>query len=142
MLASCSAIPAWASKRSTTHVGTFDRLKRLNNGELFDCLKHFAFAAQASGIDQGVIAILILELDLDGVARSPGMSKAISDLRRSAHDQRALACVRTAGDRNFNLVFEILFLIDFLFGREGFKNQIHQGFNTFAVYCGNGVRLA
>ena len=125
------------------HVGAFNGLKRLNNGELFDCLKHFAFAAQTSGIDQSVIAILILELDLDGVARGSGHVKSDQAIFADQRiDQRALACVRTAGDRNFNLVFEILFLIDFLFGREGFKNQIHQGFNTFAVCCGNGVRLA
>ena len=118
MLASCSAIPAWASKKKHNHVGTFDRLKRLNNRELFDCLKHFAFTAKAGGIDQGVIAIFILELDLDGVARSPGHVKSDQAIfADQSIDQRALACVRTAGDRNFNLVFEILFLIDFLFGR-------------------------
>ena len=114
-----------------------------NHRELFDCLKHFAFTAKAGGIDQGVITIFILELDLDRIASGSGHVKSNQTIfTDQSIDQRALACVRTARNGNFNLMFEILFLIDFLFGRERFQNKVHQGFDPFAVGGGDGVRLA
>ena len=130
-------------EKKHNHVGAFDCLKRFNHRELFDCLKHFAFTAKAGGIDQGVITIFILELDLDRIASGSGHVKSNQTIfTDQSIDQRALACVRTARNGNFNLMFEILFLIDFLFGRERFQNKVHQGFDPFAVGGGDGVRLA
>ncbi len=127
-------------------VAGLDGLQGLDDGELFDRLEHLAALAQPGRVDQRVTAPIALEIDFDGVARrARHVERNHALFAHERIDERGLAYVGTAHDRQLDAVIVLAFFGRFFFdGRLGqiLERQLDEINDAVAVRRRNGIRLA
>ncbi len=123
-------------------VGGIDRLQRLDDAELLDRFFDARTASHAGGIDQCIRLAIALERHEHRIARGAGLIERDQALfAEQTIDQRRLADVRPADDRDSNVVLSA--------GRGGafrqldaFERIFHQRPHIVAVLGGDRSRLA
>ena len=102
-LASCSTTLSCASMTATTTCARLDGLQGLDDAEFLDRLLDARAAPHARRVDQRVALAVALEGHHDGIARGPRLIECHhAILAEQAVDQRALADIRAADDRDLD----------------------------------------
>ena len=91
--------PSLCVEHQHDDVGILDRLQRLDHRKLLDRLVHFAAAAQAGGVDQGVMTRTPVEVQIQRIARRARFAECDDTLLAEKRiDQCRLADIGTPHD--------------------------------------------
>ena len=121
-------------------VRALDRQQRTHDREFLDLLVHLALLADAGGVDEGELAVRIVHIGVNAVARRTGdVGDDNALLTQHAVEQAGLADVRLADESHADALVVLLFLVC---RREVLVSRVEQLTHTVAVQCGNAERLA